>query len=478
MESTAPRNTLLLIVDPMETLLDRMKSLQSDAEYELVSVDTAGAALDAVAEQKIAAVVSAFELPDLDGVQLVRSLRISHPTLPYVLAPSDGSESLAGAAIEAGATAYVAADDDPQTLHRRIDDAVRSGPGEAEEHQRYRHLIEMSPAAINVFDSTGESIWCNRATLELLGLDGRHELIGESIFEVIHPDNHDLARQEIEQVIEGKESVGPTEMKLRQSNGEVRYIRVSTATGRFLGEDVGQAIAVDMTTHRERERQFQILDRWLRHNIRNEVSIVQGIADNIQTGLTDDVDESAGRIKAHASRLAKQADQERELIQLLRTADMESTDWDVGELVERQVERVRDRYPDATVTTDYPKDIGARAHPELGRAVLELIDNGVVHNDANAPAVRVEVRRGENRATIRVIDNGPGIPDIERESLLLDEDVDDLHHNGGLGLVLVYWIVRKSNGTLTFDDNDPSGSVVTISLPTPQSAESGPDSNL
>lgn len=151
-----------------------------------------------------------------------------------------------------------------------------------ESQHQYRHLIETSPAPINIFDENGDSIWCNRTLLDLIGFENIEEFIGRFIFDVIHPDDSERAREELETVIDTKVSTGPIKMKLRTSYETTKYIHVSTAIGTSLGADIGQAVAIDVTGREERERQLQILDQWLQHNIRNEVTAINGFAANIR----------------------------------------------------------------------------------------------------------------------------------------------------------------------------------------------------
>ncbi|MFB6161187.1 MAG: PAS domain S-box protein [Haloferacaceae archaeon] len=460
-----------LLVDPRGTLEPFLDGALADAGVAATTVSSAGECLTRLERTDVDGVVSAYALPTLDGVRLLRSARVSYPQLPFVLVPEDGSEALAGDAVAAGASGYVPRDGDPETVVSRLRDSLRrdrpSRGSEGEAHRRYRHLIEMAPAGINVFDGTGESIWCNQAVLDLLGFESREELIGRSIFDVIHPEDRERARRELETVIEKKESTGPTRMRLRPPEGDVRYVRVSTAIGRFLGTDVGQAVAVDVTDREERDRQLQVLDRWLRHNIRNEINVIDGLAARIRRDADADAAECAREIQAHAERLVEQADHERELIEVLAPdADGERVPVAVTRLVEEAVREQRAAHPAATVELTRRDEFEARAIPAVGRAVDELVENAIVHNAADEPTVHVETELVDaETGAVRVADDGPGIPEAERNCLLLDREIDQLFHGSGLGLVLVYWTVRLSGGEVAFAENEPRGSVVTVRLP-------------
>lgn len=128
--------------------------------------------------------------------------------------------------------------------------------------QRYENLIRNSPVPINLFDADGVIKWGNDAVLDLLGLDDRDELVGRSIFEFIHEDDRDVGQAELDAVIEEGASIGPTYMRVRRVDDEIRDVRVSTAPGRYDGQRIGQAVVTDVTELRKiedelrRERDF------------------------------------------------------------------------------------------------------------------------------------------------------------------------------------------------------------------------------
>ena len=64
-----------------------------------------------------------------------------------------------------------------------------------------------------------------------------------------------------------------------------------------------------------------------------------------------------------------------------------------------------------------------------------------------------------------VADDGPGIPSSERALISEEQEITQLRHASGLGLWLVNWVVTQSGGWLSFEDNDPRGTVVTLHVP-------------
>lgn len=122
-----------------------------------------------------------------------------------------------------------------------------SDSDESESERRYEQLIETSPAPICLFDSTGALVWGNDAVLDLLGLSSREELVGRSIFDFLEAEDRSTAAGTFAEVVDDKTSMGPTAMQLQRADGESRRIRVATAPGTFRGEDIGQAVIIDVT---------------------------------------------------------------------------------------------------------------------------------------------------------------------------------------------------------------------------------------
>ena len=99
----------------------------------LIVTTSAEAGLRRLASEGAAAVVSEYRLPGIDGVEFLRAVRTEYPQLPFVLAPADGSEVLAGRAISAGVTEYVPVGKGEdgrrggETLGHRVDAALGEG---------------------------------------------------------------------------------------------------------------------------------------------------------------------------------------------------------------------------------------------------------------------------------------------------------------------------------------------------------------
>lgn len=73
----------------------------------IVSATNGLSAIDQVVIAKPDVIITDIQMPDMNGLQLVREVRRRFPNLPVVLMTARGSEDLAGQALESGAAGYV-----------------------------------------------------------------------------------------------------------------------------------------------------------------------------------------------------------------------------------------------------------------------------------------------------------------------------------------------------------------------------------
>jgi PAS domain S-box-containing protein len=221
--------------------------------------------------------------------------------------------------------------------------------------------------------------------------------------------------------------------------------------------------ARDVSDRHERERQLIVMDRLLRHNLRNELNLIMGHAEQALDRAGDAVHDDVERILETGNRLLRTADKERDIVALLTEAN-DPKPLELPPAFEDVCARARSTYPEATIETTMPSSATAWAVPKLPLAVYELLTNAVEHADTEAPQVRLTVRTDAERVEIAVRDECPPIPVQEIRVLRGERDVRSVYHGSGLGLWVVHWAVDRSDGELWFDSDD-RGNTVTISLP-------------
>ncbi|QOS12944.1 histidine kinase [Haloferax gibbonsii] len=207
-----------------------------------------------------------------------------------------------------------------------------------------------------------------------------------------------------------------------------------------------------------------VLHRILRHDIRNACTAILGYAELVESkGDAGSNIDPVEAIQVRANRLVEVSDE----VALLRTVELaegNEVDVDLSCAVADAVEDLEMEYPEVQVSVASPESLVVRAHPALPRSLAELLDNAVVHADCDEPEVHVGVWQLGEVAGVTVTDNGPGIPDAERDALLSGSETP-LSHTSGVGLWLVRAIVDASGGSLDISKPKAHGTVVTVSLP-------------
>jgi len=202
----------------------------------------------------------------------------------------------------------------------------------------------------------------------------------------------------------------------------------------------------------------RVLSRGLRHSLRNQATAIRGWLEQAADGSpgaheqatagVDDLIELSETV--HRFETVLESAYERRPIDLPATlegiaADIEST------------------VSGASVTVDVQDAVAITARPTVELALEELISNAANHAGAQ-PTVTVTVSGSDanDRATITVSDDGPGLSDSARAVLTEGADAP-LAHGRGFGLWLVHWIITGHGGTVDCSVDD--GTTVTVSLP-------------
>jgi signal transduction histidine kinase len=102
-------------------------------------------------------------------------------------------------------------------------------------------------------------------------------------------------------------------------------------------------------------------------------------------------------------------------------------------------------------------------HPEaLFRAVRNLVDNAIRHTPSGS-SIEVDVSAD---GTVRVIDDGPGVPEAERDSIFRRFWRRDRNQaeSRGLGLAIVARVAETHDGSVTVENRPEGGAVFTLRL--------------
>lgn len=295
------------------------------------------------------------------------------------------------------------------------------------------------------------------------------DVIGQSVQDILRDPTFEIPESENTVVWSAP---GPLEYEIKGSKLTDQHDRI-----------VGRVLVVrDITDRTNRRQQLQVLNRVLRHNFRNDMNVIDVCATQLTDRLDEENAELADRIRMVARDLAETGTKAREIERIMSRRHNDPQQIDLPPLVKRQVDTIRHEYPEIDIETDLPDSLEIRSTGILESVLQNVLENAVVHNDSADPWIEVAVEEfpTAREIEISVADNGPGIPDQEREVLVKGTETP-LEHGSGLGLWLVNWGVSMLGGEIEFTDRataaasdpaeseatdeEPRGSVVTITIP-------------
>ncbi len=263
----------------------------------------------------------------------------------------------------------------------------------------------------------------------------------------------------------------------------VSSLRSTVSLANFLigggigGTLTGLYAAQDRTHRRElrqQANQLVTLNRLLRHEVLNAVTVIQGSAEAVAGDPAGASSDAMARIQERSQHVVATIDDVKHLTQ---TASVGETvvAVDLGQVVRESVAAVRAAYPAASVVTsgDDPAGVSVWADARLATALTHLVRNAVQHNDVDEPSVVVETALAGDAACVRVVDDGPGLPAQERAVLERGEisELDD--PSSGFGTNVARMLVERGGGDIRTSVAE-SGTTVEVDLPRTTGPPPGP----
>jgi PAS domain S-box-containing protein len=346
-----------------------------------------------------------------------------------------------------------------------------------EREQKYRKLFEDTRDALMVFDREGY-LDCNERALELFGIDSTEsfvELTPWNLSPPQQPDGRDSKGAALDHVETAfAEGEAFFEWVHQRADGTTFPAEVKLSRFEHEGQPALHALVRDISDRKEYERRLEeqrdnldVLNRVLRHDIRNDLQVITGytdlLAEEVAAGAATDHLETIRESADHAIELTTAA---REMAAVMLSTDEESKAVDLGTVLQGELDEVRSAYPEAVVETESnlpPVDVAA--NDMLGSVFRNLLKNAVQHNDAESPRVAVSVTERPDAVVVRVADDGPGVPDGQKTAIF-GKGEKGLDSDGtGVGLYLVDTLVESYGGAVGVEDGRDGGAVFVVELP-------------
>ncbi|MCK6471908.1 MAG: ATP-binding protein [Planctomycetes bacterium] len=356
-------------------------------------------------------------------------------------------------------------------LEQQVEDLVKSHSALSVEKARVQAVLDSLAPAIVVVGEDAQIVYCNRAAADLNAQTCQVSGVSYRTLRAGQPK----ALAAFEKVVSGQAPTQRFQSKVEGRDLDVTISRVSGADGTCVGI---VEVARDVT---QQLQSWRALAHAEKLNVVGQLTAV--VAHEINSPLDGAIEASRiiersasepekVRQFAHAQRsgLERIAAFVRRLLNFSRVPG--GSEWahvqvakfleEARALLHHRLSRVK-----LVIEPEIPLDLVVRGD-ELGlvQVMVNLINNAVDATPAGG-TVKVSAVRENGRVLIKVVDQGPGIPDVDAGKLFASFfTTKEVGKGTGLGLVVSRNIAQEHGGDISFENlSKPWGACFTVILP-------------
>ena len=431
----------LLYVDDEPDLLHLGRLyLERGGDFFVTTAESADEGLIKLNNTTFDAIISDYQMPDMDGIEFLKRVRSDHGTIPFILFTGRGREEVVIEAINHGVDFYLQKGGAPgaqfaELRHklqiamerRRVADALRS------ENEKNKSLMDNASDAIFIIDVvSGMMVDANKKALEMTGRT-LEEIRSSSFLSIHPPEYHEQYRHSFNNLI--LEGTGSQKRVILGKGGKQIPMIASTTTIDVGGRHCIMGIFHDISDiHMTQEalqlanKKLNLLSEITRHDIRNKLTVIGGYLDLVKDRPSEP--EYSMYFKKIKS-MVKVIGENIEFTRLYQNLGVAAPGWhDVHEVFFKACTHID--IQSVNVQSD-TRGLEIFSDPLLERAFYNFVENSLQHG-GNVTIIRISVRESSDGSVIVSIeDNGTGIPPFEKETIF----TKGYGRNTGLGLFLV-----------------------------------------
>jgi CheY-like chemotaxis protein/anti-sigma regulatory factor (Ser/Thr protein kinase) len=253
-------NTILVVED---SELDRKLIaglLGSDDNYRVELAEDGKVALQWLAQSPPDLVVTDLVMPEMDGLDLVRTMRSSYPQIPVILLTAFGNENTAVEALQAGAVTYVPKAQQAERLMETVErilhlaaaDRLRDPLSSRTLECQWRLALENDGKLIRRLTGQVQKMMANVGFGELVERIRVAEALEEALLNAMVHGNLEITEHELAEArldLSGDRFATLLDLRKRQPECSARKIlavlRISAAEVRFVIRDEGRGFRTD-----------------------------------------------------------------------------------------------------------------------------------------------------------------------------------------------------------------------------------------
>lgn len=219
----------VLFVDDEEALLELAKQdLEQSGEFAVDTVQSAPEALALLELNRYDAIVSDYQMPEMDGIEFLKKIRATDITIPFILFTGRSREEIVINALNNGADFYLQKTGDSETFLTELRHVIRQmvlmrrAQVTLSEQEERVHDLQNASDMIQSVSPDGHFLFVNKKWLDTLGYE-EDDLKNLTIFDIIHKDSLQHCMDTFQRVISG-ENVGIIDAVFKTRDGTRVYV--------------------------------------------------------------------------------------------------------------------------------------------------------------------------------------------------------------------------------------------------------------
>ena len=457
-----------MFVDDEPSFLEIGKQfLEHEKEYAVDTYVSAFQALDALKSKIYDTIISDYEMPEINGIDFLKSLRVAGISAPFIMFTGKGNEEVVIQALNEGADFYMQKGQNPgpqfvelaqkiKTIvsQRQSEDALR------ESEERFRTLLQSVPAvAVQGYLPDYKVIYWNEANSRIYGYSAE-EAIGRDIRELlVPPEARDLVSHEIEKMVDTGIPIPAAEMFLTHKDGSLVPVFSSHAIVKIAGKDpILFCIDINLSERKKAEealldanRKLNLLATVTRENVSNLIRssrVVLNLCD--QNASNPDFRSYTSQLREYINTIDEQV----EFTRLYQEIGVNNPLWHNIDHILSQITVPIQITKAATIGIEIIAD------PLLPQVFNALLDNSRRYG-GRATEVRIQTYEKTEGLILIWDDNGAGIPVSEKERIF----ERGYTHYFGIGLYISREILGVTGITIKETGDPETGARFEIHIP-------------
>jgi len=251
-----PSTISILYVDDDPILLELGKVfLERSGNLSVDTISSGHQAIDMVDQKQYDAIISDYEMPQMDGIALLQKIRECHGEIPFVLFTGRGREEVVIKALNCGADSYLQKGGNATAQFVELENTIKKHVERRKaeialeiSEQKYRLLVDNAQEGICVLQHE-IVVFHNPKFVDLFQKAGAftHEMLTQSIFDSFHPDDQEMMRERFHRRINYGEIFEGYPFRVIDSFGAVHWFEVHAVMTEWNGNPATLNFIRDIT---------------------------------------------------------------------------------------------------------------------------------------------------------------------------------------------------------------------------------------